>query len=254
LCAGAPQFNDVSVEVVQRIGYDSFTPDSGVLIAKNKDRQNNSCGYGCHAWAIDAHPEDINLVDFIKPGTGEKVMRTIADYRQLNDALFHAGLNSGSQYEWKDDGNRLHFYVIDRRADAAGVLSYVVGARSLDGAGPQARGVTAQAPASAAANPAAPSFQVTIANTGAAPTASSPAGIASSAFASDIYRVSIATDGDGWNAGLQNALVAAKAGESVLVPVFARRQNASAGALRVTITVTSESDPSKRATTVTTIK
>ena len=47
LCAGDPVFNDYSVEVVQRIGYDSFTPDSGVLIAKNKDKQTNSCGYGC---------------------------------------------------------------------------------------------------------------------------------------------------------------------------------------------------------------
>ena len=37
LCAGDPVFNDYSVEVVQRIGYDSFTPDSGVLLAKNKD-------------------------------------------------------------------------------------------------------------------------------------------------------------------------------------------------------------------------
>ena len=31
LCAGDPVFNDYSIEVVQRIGYDSFTPDSGVL-------------------------------------------------------------------------------------------------------------------------------------------------------------------------------------------------------------------------------
>ena len=31
------------------------------------------------------------MVDYVKPN-GEKVMRTIADYRQLNDALFHAGL------------------------------------------------------------------------------------------------------------------------------------------------------------------
>ena len=36
-CAGDPVFNFYSVEVVQRIGYDSFTPDNGVLIAKNKN-------------------------------------------------------------------------------------------------------------------------------------------------------------------------------------------------------------------------
>ena len=37
LSAGQPVYNFYSVEVVQRIGYDSFTPDNGVLIAKNKD-------------------------------------------------------------------------------------------------------------------------------------------------------------------------------------------------------------------------
>jgi hypothetical protein len=255
LCAGDPVFNDYSMEVVQRIGYDSFTPDSGVLIAKNKDRQTNSCGYGCHAWVIDAHPADITLLDFIKPN-GERVMRTIADYRQLNDALFHAGLRSGSQYEWKDDANRLHFYVIDRRADQAGVLSYVVGVRSLDGAGAQSRGVRADASATAAASATAPSFSVTVTNTGVAPAAATAAqpGVAASAFASDIYRVSVAVDGAGWDVGLQNALVAVKAGEGASMPVFARRQTASAASARVTITVVSESDPTKRATTVTTLK
>ena len=81
LCAGDPAFTDYSLEVVQRIGYDSFTPDNGVLIAKNKDRQDGSCGYSCHAWVIDATSEDMNRVDFVKPD-GTRVMRTIADYRQ----------------------------------------------------------------------------------------------------------------------------------------------------------------------------
>jgi M6 family metalloprotease-like protein len=149
LCAGDPVFDDYSIEVVQRIGYDSFTPDNGVLIAKNKDRQTNSCGYGCHAWVIDPHPEDIDMVDFVRPGSGERVMRTIADYRQLNDALFHAGLRSGSEYEFVDEPNRVHVYVIDRHVDLTGVLSYSVGVRSLEAAGPQARGVVVEAPPAA---------------------------------------------------------------------------------------------------------
>ena len=45
-------------------------------------------------------------------------MRTIGDYRQLNDALFHAGTNSGSKYEYVDAANGLHFYVIDVTRDA----------------------------------------------------------------------------------------------------------------------------------------
>ena len=70
----------------------------------------------------------------IKPD-GAKVMRTIADYRQLNDALFHAGINSGSLFEWEDLHNRLHFYIIDVEKNEEGILSYEIGVRSLDGAG-----------------------------------------------------------------------------------------------------------------------
>src|SRR5262249_32659327 len=36
LSAGRPEYDFYTMEVVQRIGYDSFTPDNGVLIAKNK--------------------------------------------------------------------------------------------------------------------------------------------------------------------------------------------------------------------------
>ena len=37
LSSGVPNYNFYALEVVQRMGYDSFTPDSGVLISKNKD-------------------------------------------------------------------------------------------------------------------------------------------------------------------------------------------------------------------------
>ena len=256
LCAGDPQFNNFTMEVVQRLGYDSFTPDNGVLIVKNKDQQNNSCGFGCHAWVIDAHPEDMNMVDFVKPN-GQKVMRTIADYRQLNDALFHAGLRSGSQFEFKDEANRLHFYIIDRRADANGILSYTVGVRSLDGAGAQARGVSAQAPPTAAAGAAGqPAFAVAVSNSGATTGADATGhtGAPARAFASDIYRVSVSVEGAGWQADVQNALVAVKAGESARVPVFARRTSGNTAAARVTVTLVSESDTSKKTTTTTQVR
>ena len=255
LCAGDPVFNDYTVEVVQRIGYDSFTPDSGVLIVKNKDKQTNSCGYGCHAWAIDAHPEDMKKLDFTKPN-GERVMRTVADYRQLNDALFHAGLRSGSQFEWRDEPNRLHFYVIDRITGPQGVLSYVIGVRSLDGAGSQARGVNAQAPATGTASASAPAFNVNVTNTGAAPTAPPPghASAPVTVFERDIYRIAVTVEGVGWEADVQNALVAVKPGESARVPVYARRASGNAASARVTVTVVSESDPARRAVSVTTVR
>lgn len=191
LSSGRTDWNFYSIEVVQRIGYDSFTPDNGVLLAKNKDQEDRggSCGanYNCFTWVVDAHPEDIHMLDFKRPH-GEPVMRTVADYRQLNDALFHAGLNSGGQYEWEDVPNRLHFYVVERQKDDRGILSYVVGVRSLDGAGSQARGVTLAANAGC-------SFTLT--NTGAA---------------TDIFRLSAAGSGQ-----IPNALAALKPGASQTV-------------------------------------
>jgi len=253
LCAGAPVWNSYSVEVVQRIGYDSFTPDNGVLLARNKVKPDNSCGFGCFTWVIDAHPEDIRMADFVRPD-GTTVMRTVADYRQLNDALFHAGLGSGSQYEWEDAPNRLHFYVIDVQRSGTGVLSYTLGVRSLDGPGPQARGVALAAPRSPGAG--AEPVVFTLRNTGAA------APIDGSAHPQDltphagfdIYRLSVSVEGKGWSAGLQNALVAVKFGESASVPVFVAPGAGSAATARVTLRAQSESDPARTASATSEIR
>jgi hypothetical protein len=149
-------------------------------------------------------------------------MRTIADYRQLNDALFHAGLNSGSQYEWEDTPNRLHFYVIDRDVDAKGILSYTVGVRSLDGGGTEARSVGVAA---------GPNCSFTVSNTGKA---------------DDIYRLSVSAEGPGWSAQLRNALAAPKPGESQRVEVVLAKGTAPKAA--ITLRAQSESDPSRSAT------
>ena len=93
---------------------------------------------------IDSHPDDIAHIDFIKPD-GTPKMATLGDERQLNDGSFNAGLDSGSSYEWTDERNRLKFYVVDKRTDAQGILHYKVAVKSLDGAGPQTRGVALQA-------------------------------------------------------------------------------------------------------------
>lgn len=247
LCAGEPVWSFYSLEVVQRIGYDSFTPDNGVLIAKNKDREGNTCGYNCFTWVIDAHPEDINRLDFVKPD-GTRVMRTVADYRQLNDALFKAGPRSGSQYEWTDEPNRLHFYVVDVHRDEAGILSYTVAVRSLDGAGPHERGLAMKGPASLSLSGSSGQLEVSITNAGkaAAVEASLHPADASAFLTSDVYRLSVAAEGAGWSAHLRNALVAIEAGKSASIPVHvARTSGAKPG--RVVMTAVSESDPSKRA-------
>jgi len=253
LSPGIPNYNFYSLEVVQRIGYDSFTPDNGVLIAKNKDslrgRNGGPNAFNSYIWIIDAHPEDIHMVDYIKPD-GEKVMRTIADYRQLNDALFHAGLNSGSQFEWEDTPNRLHFYVIDVEKNKEGILSYTLAVRSLDGSGQQKRGVALDAKAKQRVRKTPTPVIFTLNNTGTV-AETEPALHPSDASAylnSDVYRLSVSIEGKGWSAQLLNSLAAVEFGGSQAITVYVSPEDGSVRSATVTLRVTSESDSSKTAT------
>ncbi len=255
LSPGIPDYGAYTLEVVQRIGYDSFTPDNGVLLAKTKDSlrgwNGGPNGFNSFIWVIDAHPEDIDMVDYVKPN-GDTVMRTIADYRQLNDALFHAGLDSGSEFEWMDQHNRLHFYVIDLHRDGRGIRSYTLGVRSLDGAGPQTRGVTLQAPAEESDRITRRDAPVTftLRNTGT-PTATDRSldpDHASDHLDTDIYRLSVSVDGEGWSARLRNALVATEFGASRRVTAYVTPAAHAASTATVTLEAVSESDPSATAT------
>ena len=128
-------YDNYTVEVVDRMGTDSFTPDSGVLLSKTKDRtRRRSSGSSTRTRRTSTRS-----TSSLPNGTPQKM--TIGDYRQLSDALFHAGTDSGSQYEYVDQANRLHFYVLNIKRDKTGVLSYTVAVRSLDGSGTQQRGV-----------------------------------------------------------------------------------------------------------------
>jgi hypothetical protein len=121
LCDGGG-YNNYDLEVIDRMGSDSFQPDHGVMISKTKDNDRPAP----FQWVIDANPQDIRLIDFYRAnGTAQYI--TIGDYRQLADALFHAGTRSGSEYEYVDEANGLHFYVISPSRDADGVLKYTVG-------------------------------------------------------------------------------------------------------------------------------
>jgi hypothetical protein len=255
LSAGTPNYNSYTMEVVQRIGYDSYTPDNGVLIAKNKGtlrgRNGGPNAFNSYIWAIDANPEDINMVDFVRPN-GEAVMRTVADYRQLNDALFHAGLDSGSEYEWQDPYNRLHFYVIDLHSNADGIRSYTLGVRSLDGSGPHDRNVALAGPSAERVERAHTPLEFALRNTGtAAPTdpALHPQDV-TAFLASDIYRLAVTVEGDGWSAQLLNALAAVEFGASQPVTVYVSRDRDGSPSGTVTLRATSESDPSVTATLV----
>ena len=257
LSPGRPTYNNYTMEVVQRIGYDSYCPDSGVLLAMNKDREDRNNGgpngFNCFNWVIDAHPEDIHQVDFSRPKSGTPVYRTIADYRQLNDALFHAGLNSGSQYEYEDPWNRLHFYIVDVRHDDKGVLSYTVAVRSLEGPGGNDHGVSLEKPPIAiVARPSADCiFQINNSGRIKLTAADRP----NEPYAhDDLYRLSVSVDGAGWTAQLRNALAAVEFGKSASVPVYVTRTPGAASSAVVTLTAKSETDPSKTATAICKVK
>jgi M6 family metalloprotease-like protein len=255
LSPGIPNYNFYTLEVVQRIGYDSFTPDNGVLIAKNKDslrgRNGGPNAFNSYIWVIDAHPEDINMVDYVKPN-GEEVMRTIADYRQLNDALFHAGLNSGSEFEWEDTPNRLHFYVIDIQKEKNGILSYTLAVRSLDGSGQHERDVVLDGPAEQKVKRPNTPISFTLNNTGTV-VGSEPKvhPVDVSAYVnSDVYRLTVSVEGEGWTARLLNGLAAVEMGRFQPVIVYVSQQDGGAPTATVTLQATSESDPSKSATAI----
>jgi M6 family metalloprotease-like protein len=273
LSPGLTPYDFYSLEVVQRVGYDSFTPDDGVLLAKNRDELRGSNG-GPNAFngfirVVDAHPEDISEVDYVRPG-GEPVMRTIADYRQLNDALFHAGLDSGSSFEHVDEANRLHFYVVDLERDARGIRTYTLGLRSLDGAGDWTHGVALTGPSDG--RPVTPHtpFALTITNTGERPTGPAIDGEAGSATAPDarathpddirghddfdVFRISVSVDGRGWSAQLLNALAAVRAGDTSDLTVRVTPAGDAQREARVTVRAASESDPTKIAEAVWTVR
>jgi len=250
LSPGIPNFTFYSLEVVQRIGYDSFCPDNGVLLAKNKDKESRNGGpngFNCFNWVIDAHPEDINMVDYIRPD-GTPVMRTIADYRQLNDALFHAGLNSGSHYEWTDEHNRLHFYIINLQENSDGILVYKLGVRSLDGSGLQKRGVELNAPGVSRMKESAEYHRIALTNTGEKKEAGTSVHKMKidSHGGHDIYRLSAEVSGEGWSVQLLNAFASLRQGETEDIPVYVSVGRNGSGKATMTVTAQSESDPSKK--------
>lgn len=242
LSPGIPDYDFYSLEVVQRTGYDSFCPDNGVLIAKNKDNESRNGGpngFNCFNWVIDAHPEDINKIDYTKPD-GTKVMRTIADYRQLNDALFHAGLNSGSFFEWQDTSNRLHFYIIDLKKEPDGILSYRLGIRSLDGSGPGKRNLLVTAPSEKRTGSEG-YVLFTVKNT-----AEASATDASTGSGYDVIRLNVTCSTPGWNARLLNSLVALLPGESADIPVYVERKGSKSGKVSIILSAVSENNPGVR--------
>ncbi|WP_328603947.1 M6 family metalloprotease domain-containing protein [Amycolatopsis sp. NBC_00345] len=234
LCDGGG-YDNYTVEVVDRMGSDSFAPDSGVLLAKTKNRDDAP-----FEWIVDANPQDIGLTDYVKPD-GTPVKATVGDYRQLNDAAFKAGTGASGAYEYTDEANRLHFFVTDVKRDGSGILSYTVTVASLDGAGPQTRGAALLPALPAVTDGGLATCDFRLFNTGSARGAKAP-------YDSDTYRLSVSTDAKGWEVRLPNELTTAKFGKAAPVRAYAKRAPGAAYTAQVRLTATSVADPSRTST------
>lgn len=224
---GAKWYNNFTLEVVDRVGFDSFIPDSGVLLAKTKNAESAP-----NIWVIDANPEDIDQVDFTRPN-GEKAMYSKGDYRQLADALFKAGTADGVVSEYVDEHNRLHFYILDKKYDEDGVLSYRVAVRHLDGAGDYNRGVEAAKDNAEKADPGkVATYHFNVTNTG---------------DSTDLYRLNAATEG-GWDTMLQHEVIEVEAGQTVNVPVYVQVPEGQDSQTVLSFTAVSETDKNQAVT------
>ena len=240
LCSGTESYDNYTVEVVNRVGFDSFTPDSGVLIAKTKNADLSP-----FLWVVDSHPDDIGAIDYMKPDGTPQLYR-FGDYRQLSDALFKAGRrgsNADPELAAKgyaapgetsntfiDAGNKLKFLIIEKRLDGANVLSYRVAVLSTTPSPLLGYGLTlANAKGVATGAGDVVEYTVDVTNTGRA---------------TDIFR--IAASSDAADVKILNDLVEVPAGATRTVSVLVRPD--ADGCAPVTFTLTSEGDTSKSAT------
>jgi hypothetical protein len=113
-------------------------------------------------------------------------------------------------------------------------------------------------------------FALTITNTGAPPTAPAIDERAGAARAPDarathpddvrghddfdVFRISVAVDGPGWSAQLLNALAAVRAGDTSDLTVLVTPAGDAEREARVTVRAASESDPTKTAEAVWTVR
>ncbi len=241
-CSGGG-YSDYSFEFVDRIGFDSYTPDHGILLAKNKQ----ATDLAPFMWMIDSHPQDINeatppppnqdkvIADFYRPESGELVPIVEGDARQLADGLFHAGTGEGVVDEYVDEKNRLHFYVLDFERREDGVATYRVAVRHLDNGGPFPRGVEAAATGMHSAQPGRvglTTFEVTGTGSGAA----------------DLVRVAVDAP-EGWEVTFPYDVLEVAPGATVDVPVhWTVPAGTAAGAYALSLTATSETDASASST------
>ena len=195
-------FNDYTVEVVQQIGSDSFTGGNGVLLGKNKTRSSS-----------------LRFVQLLRLGTSTPTRRTStrsttsrltarpsrprsATSGRPTTARSTRARTRAPSTSSRPRGTTCTSTSSTSRTDAHGVMHYKVGVRSLDGAGPQTRGVQLSTPTRGTAEGLA-TCTFPLKNTGVAadlPAGAHPTADAAKYFGSDIYRLSASATGTGWTA------------------------------------------------------
>ena len=134
--------------------------------------------------------------------------------------------------------------MLDRQRDRRGRLSYVLGIRSLDGSGPQRRGVRLGGDRDVANRRGLASCELPLRNTGRLVRVAGdhPEGVRRY-LDSDIFRLSARVRGRGWTTNLPAELVTTPNGTTTGVTVHARNDFAGAPPGRVRVVARSESDP-----------
>ena len=123
----------MSFEVVNRVGFDSFLPDRGVLVDIN-DVETGFNGDLPHIYTIDSHPDPYLGIEYWDPCTGEPVIYGFWDYRQLDDATFdlNAPGDEGEVDMMWDNSTHILMQVLSTRTDSYGVLSYEIAVSLAD--------------------------------------------------------------------------------------------------------------------------
>ena len=129
------------------------------------------------------------------------------------------------------------------------MLRYTLGIQSTNDASEHERGVAIDSALGQSIHERYTTCTFPVNNTGTSADIGNPHPEDASAFtATDIFRLSVDAEGDGWDAQLWNALATAPNGGSVDVPVYVTRELGSSTYGSVSLTATSVSDPSVTST------
>jgi hypothetical protein len=157
-----------AIDVIDRVGYDSFSPDHGVLITRIA--HTNAVGAGGMdaggIFTIDAHPGNLGMIQF-REANGDPYMFMCDHHMQIATATFRAGVHNNPYFyredfperfldtdyphlglvadprpgvagntvnEWIDPHNNFHFYVLARNNHEGRYgpfLSYEIAVRNM---------------------------------------------------------------------------------------------------------------------------